>query len=691
VDGDCASGQWCNETAHTCAAKLTNGSNIPTDPPHASPSLNGTCSAPAATLVCQASVCDASDDKCGYAVNSGPCNAANAATVCRTGSCSANLLCQPAGGCNVDADCTAGNWCNEALHACTPTLANNTAIPSDGPHQNPTLNGLCTAPAGALVCQSAVCDAADDKCGYDIGHGPCTSANGALVCRSGACGADGKCRAPSGCNVDTDCASGKWCQQSSHSCQAKLANGSPLPTDAPHQSPTLDGSCTVPAATLVCQSAVCDGADDQCGFAAGHGPCTTANGAVVCRSGSCSANGLCQAANGCNVDTDCAAGKWCNVAMGACLPLLGNGTPLPSDAPHQSPTLDGNCSEAAATLVCVSGVCDSRDDECGFASGVGPCSAENAGSVCRSGRCASSGTAQGTCVNCSEDAHCSGDAPICNRSTGNCVECTSSDACSGATPICDLEHSTCVKCNGDRGSSASDPCESAAAPFCFLSGSQKGTCGKCASDDNCTGHSGNVCDPNSGLCKSGCRLDSDCPSTEWCNDSEGMCAPKLANDEPLPSEPARVATCSDAAASSVCQSGVCDPADDKCGLAPGNGPCTDSDQCRLGACNADSKVCQSACTSDDDCAASEYCGSVGACLPKLPVGAECSTSNQCKTDDCSGKVCSSFVGSGAGVVCATGAIGRSGGDFGSGLVVLLIGAAACARRRRATRPTRLAA
>ncbi|MEI9950295.1 MAG: hypothetical protein WDO74_15280 [Pseudomonadota bacterium] len=691
IDGDCADGQWCNETSHTCSAKLTNGSSIPSDPPHTGPLLSGACTPSAATLVCTSSVCDGSDDKCGYALNSGPCSSANAATVCRTGSCSSNLLCQPVGGCNVDADCTAGNWCNETLHACTPTLANNTAIPTDTPHASPTLNAVCTSAASALVCQSAVCDVADDKCGYDVGHGPCTIANAAIVCRSGACGSDGNCRPAGGCNLDADCAAGKWCQQSSHSCEAMLANGSPLPTDAPHTNPTLDGSCTVAAATLVCQSAVCDSADNQCGLAAGQGPCTTADGIFVCRSAVCSANGLCQPAAGCNVDADCPGGKWCNEATGACLPLLGNGTPLPSDTPHVSPTLDGTCSEAAASLVCVSGVCDTNDDECGFASGVGPCSAANAGSVCRSGRCATTGPAKGTCVNCTEDAHCAGDAPICNPSTGNCVACISSRACSGDTPICDLSRSICVRCNGDRGSTASSPCATDAAPFCFLSGPSRGSCGKCASDTNCTGHVGNVCDSSGGLCKSGCRLDTDCSSSEWCNESEGMCTPKLANGTPLPGEPERVATCSADVASIVCRSAVCDPVDGSCGLAPGDGPCTDLDHCRLGSCNFDTQLCSNGCTGDADCATSEYCGSAGACTELLPVGAECSTNNQCKTHDCTGKICTGLVASGAGVACATRPIGGSGASIGSGLVLALIGVVACARRRRARRPTRAAA
>src|SRR4029079_14742545 len=140
---------------------------IPTDAPHVGPTLDGTCTAAAALLVCASGVCDVNDNACGYANSDGPCTAvtqatvcrssvcdpdlkcgyadgdgpctlANQGTVCRSTMCSANGLCTPLGGCNVDADCTAGNWCNESMHACTPTLPNGTLIPTDGPHTNPT-------------------------------------------------------------------------------------------------------------------------------------------------------------------------------------------------------------------------------------------------------------------------------------------------------------------------------------------------------------------------------------------------------------------------------------------------------------------------------------------------------------------------------------------------------------------------
>ena len=107
-------------------------------------------------------------------------------------------------GCALDSQCPAGNWCDEALKDCEPTLANGVAIPTDTGHVAPqtVLNGKCTAAAGALVCTSKVCDAKDNACGYENGDGPCTPANGGVVCQSGACSNNLLCMPLGGCNVD---------------------------------------------------------------------------------------------------------------------------------------------------------------------------------------------------------------------------------------------------------------------------------------------------------------------------------------------------------------------------------------------------------------------------------------------------------------------------------------------------------
>ena len=191
VDSDCPSADWCNETTHVCTPKETNGTQVPTDLPHTNPTLNGTCTAgdgPVGPTVCVSGACDANDGKCGYANGDGPCTAGptgNGAVVCRSSVCSTNGTCEPLGGCNVDADCTAGNWCMESTHTCMPQLANGTPLPIDGTH----LNGQCSAGEATLVCQSGVCDT-DNKCGYLNGDGSCNGGTGPVVCRSGVCDPD---------------------------------------------------------------------------------------------------------------------------------------------------------------------------------------------------------------------------------------------------------------------------------------------------------------------------------------------------------------------------------------------------------------------------------------------------------------------------------------------------------------------
>jgi len=353
LDADCTGGNWCDEATHACTPPLVNGIAIPTDPSHTNPTLNGTCTAAAgalvcasgacdptnnacgyangdgactagnATTVCQSGICDA-DAKCGYANGDGPCTAGNAAAVCRSGACSANGLCLAAGSCDVDADCSGGNWCMESTHACVPKLPDGAPVPTDPLHSNPTLNGVCTPAAALLACTAGACDTRDNECGYANGDGPCTSANAPLVCRSGACSVAGICMAAGGCDVDADCASGNWCNETVHICLAKLADSAPLPSDPAHGTPTLNGQCTAAAGALVCQSGVCDPTNNECGYANGDGACTAGNASTVCQSGVCDADGKCgyQAGDGAcnagNASTVCRSGL-CG-SNGVCLP-----------------------------------------------------------------------------------------------------------------------------------------------------------------------------------------------------------------------------------------------------------------------------------------------------------------------------------------------------------------------------------
>jgi hypothetical protein len=61
--------------------------------------------------------------------------------------------CEHAGGCKVDADCPAGDWCTPASFSCVPRLGNGAPVP-DVPGHAPPLTGACTPAAGLSVCTS---------------------------------------------------------------------------------------------------------------------------------------------------------------------------------------------------------------------------------------------------------------------------------------------------------------------------------------------------------------------------------------------------------------------------------------------------------------------------------------------------------------------------------------------------------
>jgi len=293
---------------------------------------------------------------------------------------------------------------------CVTKLPNGQSVPTVTGH-TPTLDGTCTADAGTITCASGACDSKDDKCGYATGDGPCDMANAASVCRSGLCSSDSTCTPDTGCNVDADCKSGNWCNEAAHMCLPTLANGTKVPTDAGHTQPTLDGTCTAAAGTLVCQSGTCDTGDNACGYANGDGPCDATSGPAVCRSGICATDGananLCVACltdaqcngatpkcntatnaciqcstsaecpsddplcnttsglctTGCTLDSDCMSTQWCAAPAGGtglCQDKIPNGDPLPA-----SPTEVTTCTTDVGARVCVSGTCDVNTETCG--------------------------------------------------------------------------------------------------------------------------------------------------------------------------------------------------------------------------------------------------------------------------------------------------------------------------------------
>jgi hypothetical protein len=167
----------------------------------------------------------------------------------------------------------------------------------------------------------------------------------------------------------------------------------------------------------------------------------------------------------------------------------------------------------------------------------------------------------------------------------------------------------------------------------------------------------------------GCTLDTQCETaTEFCDTQNGPCTPKIVNGQPVPTltghTPPLTGVCSGGTVgSAVCATGVCDTADNDCGLANGHGTCTANADggvvsvCRSGVCDTDGSCGYK--NGDGPCAPNDA-GSVAVCRSGV-----CDTDSKCGLATGDGPcttgdqttVCRSGVCSATGHVC----IGASGG------------------------------
>ncbi len=541
-------------------------------------------------------------------------------------------------GCASNADC-GGNTpiCDDLLHICKPGICVGLSLLEHG------IVDVSVAVTGVVRTYACIS-------GYTlVGTSQTTcQANGLWS------GTPPECVPTVGyCEDDLGCDAGQWCDIGNHSCKAKVGNGGAMPTDAGHTSVTIDGTCNPQAASIVCQSGVCD-SDNKCGYANDHGvctpltpavcrsgacgldltcglpngagPCDASSAATICRSGTCSANvNVCIPAGGCAGDSDCGTSQWCNSLTFACESKVPNGSPIPSIPGHLPDISLGLCLEITGEAICASTVCSTTDNKCGYLNGEGPCTAQNEGTVCRSGHCDIGSGLCDAAPTCAIDSDC-GSGSYCSVSEGACTAKLPNGAPipndPGHTPVLD---GTCT--------------EAAATAAC-----QSGRCGadgKCGFDTGegpCTAlDAGSVCrssscSPTAATCApaGGCILDGDCASTEWCSTLTFTCVGKLPNGAPIPTIPGHVpavlGVCILGVGDALCQSGVCDSSDNTCGYAPGSGPCTEANAasiCRSGVC--DNGVCGESrqCLEQSDCDVGvSFCDlTAGVCLPKLPNGA----------------------------------------------------------------------
>ena len=428
VSADCAANQYCDGN-RACQA------------------LKGAAAGCATGSECGSGIC-ASDGKCGFPTDHGPCtndiqcrgggicvgDGANlhkceACTAAHANACSgstpvcgvanacvacgvdygitgvacpstANPLCKgdgSCGACTKNADCAGAGHAGPICDAQTGGCGNLCAVDSDcGAGQYCGANHACqsrkesgVACAVAVECASGVCDS-DSQCGLALDHGPCTS--------------DGQCRAGTLCISDGPNA-GK-CEACSADHLQNCTNTTPV-CNAGNQCVAcvvdfgLTGA-TCPGAT----SPVCR-ADGSCGICATNADCGgDAHGGSICNltTGACG--------NQCSNDADCGTGRFCDNTtgqpnLGACHFRIADGQALPPNG----------CTIENAPRLCASGACDPATDLCG----APPAPEAGDGGPSDSGR--------GGDVIASTDTATTDAAPAIDAANNTCSTATGSESC----------------------------------------------------------------------------------------------------------------------------------------------------------------------------------------------------------------------------------------------------------------------
>jgi len=428
VDGDCPAAQpICDPTSNLCAPCNGDFGSAATHPcPTATPGRCATGGVNAGICVACLTSADCSNPTpvCSSANACAACNGDNGSAATSPCASAANPFCNTTTGacgtvCFTDIECGAASWCNNlaGAGACQPMVINGQPVPG----------GSCVTTVATRACVSTVC-----------------VASGALAGTCEACASDANCSgATPVCNPAT-----ATCVQCTTAEMSACTGATPV-CDATKLTCAACNGDNGSAATLACPTTAnpyCATAG-TCGKCATNADCATGHAGTICgaTTGACGAT--------CMVDADCPMADWCTAA-GVCTPKTANGQPVPAAAP-----INGTCTMATGARVCISGVCDTADNKCGYASGDGSCTAADAGAdagtgatVCRSLTCASSGPSSGKCA-CLADTDCSSTTPACDVGSGTCVQCTPANetACTAGTPTCNVAGHVCVAASSDAG------------------------------------------------------------------------------------------------------------------------------------------------------------------------------------------------------------------------------------------------
>ena len=706
VDGDCAAASYCDRATNTCVPTLAAGTAIPNDGLH-----DGTCQA-SVSATCQSGACNEATDTC--ATSNG--TSCTAAAQCVSNACAPSGACVPStpGSCWADGDCDSTSFCNRNALTCVPRLASGAAIPVDGLH-----TGLCAVTTIAPTCATGLCNATTNTCAGAVGQscaaaaecefntcsgGRCGISNGepgctvstASLCQSGTCSASGSCipSGANGCFIDSDCNATSYCDRANYRCVAKGQAGAALPNDGLH-----DGVCSTSLASAACTTAACNpatnscadangsvcttasqcvtnicGADGQCGYEPGAGPCTASNAATVCRSGVCnaSANGSTSAcvpsASGCWVDGDCGMAEYCARSTFTCTARAAAGAPLPNDGLHAScvggvnaACASGLCNATTSTCAlgndgtcttgaeCVTNICGSNG-ECGLADGQAGCTAQTGATLCQSGAC----TPSNVCAppgGCFVDQDCLA-SQFCDRGALTCRAKLLAGAAIPSdglhTGVCNgLGEATCATgaCNPTTNTCAAGKSVACATASQCVS-NQCGANQRCDLADGqagCTIADASACQSTtcsaSGVCipaQSGsCWVDADCADTQHCRRDQKACVADGAPGSALVADTLHDAVCSGPTARAVCTSQACNPATNTCAQTNG-AACTAAAQCIVDVCGSNGQCGladgQAGCTAATATRCqSATCSTSGTCMPSTGcwVDADCAQGQYC--------------------------------------------------------------
>jgi hypothetical protein len=437
------------------------------------------------------------------------------------------------------------------------------------------ISGFC---ADNYCCNNACNGGICDSCALVGSIGTCSPVAASTVCRAAA----GECDVAETCNGQMTCPA-----------DAKVGNGT---------SCTDDGN--------PCTTDTCNGSSNSCVHAAG-------NAGTLCRAQNGSA---CDVADYCNgTTTTCADGKQlatyvCRAATNECdLDEKCDGTTdsCPSDskvADNTACTDDGN---VCTTDKCQSGVCVHA--------------AGNAGTVCRasSGPCDLADTCSGSSSACPDAKQPA--TFVCRPATG---ECDLDERCDGSTDNCptDVKTGANTACTDDGNPCTTDLCDGMNSSCQHNPGNAGTVCraaaGPCDVDDKCSGLSATCTDakqPNTFVCRPAVDV---CDVDEKCDGSSNSCP----TNEFKPS--------SFQCGAPSCAAGVATLAT-KCTGSAAACPATQTVNCPTGMCAGN--VCQG-CTSDSQCATTEFCAS-GVCLARKGNGESCSGTSECTTGNCVDGVC----------------------------------------------------